>query len=720
MIKNTLNFLCCRGFRRLLTLAASLAFSCVLAHGAANVTFNLADFTSGPITNKTVRVIPVVQPSVSGTNIITGDRRQFTTPRTSGTYTLTNVLAGSYRCELDGPFQMTTWFITVATNATGTVSASSITSASTNITTGIYAWSTTASDARYARAGTAGNSFVAGAGLLGVTNDGVITASIDPLSTNQFATTNYVASAIQVATNGLNAVDTNSIQKYAGAAATNYTDGVSNSLRQSIVSTNAALKEYIAQQVAPLVGTTYVQNAVQGATNAAKGYTDGVAAGKLDITNGTSYGQTANALNLSGMSQHDEEGWQFLVWNGDNSDVAYSSYGPPSFANLSTVDATNAANISIISNSYVKGFGGLSTNLTNFGTLTLTTNMSPADPVVWRFNPVPDGVGGLDLKLVNDDLFNPVSPLIFKDDGAIYLPLLTPSKLLRLDAAGAIASSTYDENDLATNINARMPNSLTNSLWQSATNASWIAASNFVVAATNAIVDADAAFEPSQFATNSSKIVLKSGIVLTNMTNFGPFNIASQAAPGSPIDGDIWNDSTGKYLAGYTAGATMSFQRILFTGTSHPLVTNTTGEVTLFPTGVGRTNYPANFFTAGRVVSIRGRFLTTGASQNFVIKIKIGAVTVTSVALGGGTIANATSQIDCTITCDSAGASGTINVNAFVGSGSWTYVMGNATRPATMNGAFDTTAAGGFDITVTPNNAGQSWCTQSMIIEVLN
>jgi hypothetical protein len=70
---------------------------------SADVTFNLADFTTGAITNRPLRIEPKSTPRASGTNIISRD----TITRysdTNGILTVTNMVRGTYLCTLLGPF----------------------------------------------------------------------------------------------------------------------------------------------------------------------------------------------------------------------------------------------------------------------------------------------------------------------------------------------------------------------------------------------------------------------------------------------------------------------------------------------------------------------------------------------------------------------------------------------------------------------------------------
>src|SRR5574343_2053301 len=87
---------------------------------AADISFNLQDFQTGPIGTKRVSIFPLMTPTVSGSSVITSDRIAYTTAA-DGTFTATNMVPGTYRVEVLGPYGTTTFYI-----ATGSTNANAI------------------------------------------------------------------------------------------------------------------------------------------------------------------------------------------------------------------------------------------------------------------------------------------------------------------------------------------------------------------------------------------------------------------------------------------------------------------------------------------------------------------------------------------------------------------------------------------------------------------
>jgi len=108
-----------------IALSISLCLALVLGSFGANVTFNLADFTTTSITNREVQLVNKNAPKAfSPSSIISRDRRSFYSS-TNGTFTATNVVDGVYLCTLIGPFANTEWRMLVP-DTNGTLNASDL------------------------------------------------------------------------------------------------------------------------------------------------------------------------------------------------------------------------------------------------------------------------------------------------------------------------------------------------------------------------------------------------------------------------------------------------------------------------------------------------------------------------------------------------------------------------------------------------------------------
>lgn len=99
------------------TILAILLFP-ILAFGA-NVTFNLADFTTTTITNRPVKIEPKSTPKGWPVDLIISRDSLTKYSNTNGTFTVTNMVAGTYLCTLMGPYARSEFRIYVDdTNAT--------------------------------------------------------------------------------------------------------------------------------------------------------------------------------------------------------------------------------------------------------------------------------------------------------------------------------------------------------------------------------------------------------------------------------------------------------------------------------------------------------------------------------------------------------------------------------------------------------------------------
>lgn len=85
-----------------------------LSANAADVTFNLADFTTGVITNRPVRIEPKSTPRPGPSDTIVSRDSITRYANTNGTFTVTNMVHGTYLCTLLGPYARTEFRIYVA------------------------------------------------------------------------------------------------------------------------------------------------------------------------------------------------------------------------------------------------------------------------------------------------------------------------------------------------------------------------------------------------------------------------------------------------------------------------------------------------------------------------------------------------------------------------------------------------------------------------------
>lgn len=91
-----------------------LCLASLVAFGSTNtVTFNLADFTSQPITNRMVKIEPRSTPRGGQTNAVLSRDSLIRYADTNGTFVLTNMSYGTYLCTLLGPYAKTEFRITV-------------------------------------------------------------------------------------------------------------------------------------------------------------------------------------------------------------------------------------------------------------------------------------------------------------------------------------------------------------------------------------------------------------------------------------------------------------------------------------------------------------------------------------------------------------------------------------------------------------------------------
>jgi hypothetical protein len=107
------------------TFACLLSILVLFTARAADVTFNLADFTTTAITNRVVFIWPKSTPRMNATDLILSRDRKSYVSDTNGTFTVTNMTAGYYLCQLQGPYAKTDFRI-YCDDTNGTLNASDL------------------------------------------------------------------------------------------------------------------------------------------------------------------------------------------------------------------------------------------------------------------------------------------------------------------------------------------------------------------------------------------------------------------------------------------------------------------------------------------------------------------------------------------------------------------------------------------------------------------
>ena len=200
---------------------------------------------------------------------------------------------------------------------------------------------------------------------------------------------------------------------------------------------------------------------------------------------------------------------------------------------------------------------------------------------------------------------------------------------------------------------------------------------------------------------------------------------APEAAPVTPVEGDIWNDSTQAAIQAFINGVKQTVPGVLFTATADKTVTNTASETSLLPTGVGTLTLPANFWKVGKTirVSLLGDHTMDPTPPTTVIRVKLGSTEI--LANASFTDANNSNQffrLNAVLTCRTLGVSGTIAAHGeFVmheGSGAQDARYLDQAAPVVVN----TTVSQVLDVTVTFGTAdsGSSITVTHAIIEVFN
>ncbi len=218
-------------------------------------------------------------------------------------------------------------------------------------------------------------------------------------------------------------------------------------------------------------------------------------------------------------------------------------------------------------------------------------------------------------------------------------------------------------------------------------------------------------------------------VIGASTTTLASLNIPAGTAPTSPVEGDMWGDSTQKAMIAYSDGIKQVRPGVIFTQTADATVTNTVAETSIVGSGVGGLTLPANFFVAGKTIRLRigGIYSTPAlATPSIVVKVKLGSTVIATVTTSGLLSGATNLEFDgeVAITCRTTGASGTVMVHGDIeyatGVGGTISVdpLNNAGATTTV----DTTASKLLDVTVTWDSATSTRIVKSTLtlVEVLN
>lgn len=160
--------------------------------------------------------------------------------------------------------------------------------------------------------------------------------------------------------------------------------------------------------------------------------------------------------------------------------------------------------------------------------------------------------------------------------------------------------------------------------------------------------------------------------VVASTTTRSGLRLASGAAPTSPVEGDIWPDSTRKSLTTFVGGMVGWSSRCVFSNTASKDVINTTTQTSIIGTGVGVTTQAANSLTASKGLAfLASGVLTTASSSPGTLTVRFylgGSAVLTTVALspaagiGGSVSYEGMWELRCLVKVLTTGATGTARV----------------------------------------------------------
>lgn len=198
----------------------------------------------------------------------------------------------------------------------------------------------------------------------------------------------------------------------------------------------------------------------------------------------------------------------------------------------------------------------------------------------------------------------------------------------------------------------------------------------------------------------------------TNLTISASGNpvAAATAAPGSPVAGEEWNDSTQQAIGRRLGGVNQFVSTTLFTLTADNSVSGTTSPTSVISSGVqGTTTLPASFLAVGKTIQVTlvGTVLTSGAlTPSARVKVNVGGTNVYDSGSGSFKLVSDANTYTFTLTvlltCRTTGSSGTVAATANLTSAA---AVSGASSNSTLSATLNTTVSNALDVTVTPNSS---------------
>ena len=163
---------------------------------------------------------------------------------------------------------------------------------------------------------------------------------------------------------------------------------------------------------------------------------------------------------------------------------------------------------------------------------------------------------------------------------------------------------------------------------------------------------------------------------------------------------------------------------VAFTQIADKTIGNTTTETTMFSTGVGSLNIPANSLVAGRTYRIKLKGYASGINgDTSTIKVKIGTTELVSSTGAWQTLTDIGFTLEFEFTCRTTGATGTIAGNGYsLVSGGQGFSTVSMRALLAGTDTINTTASQDIDLTYqwSSANAGNTITITNASIEVLN
>ena len=195
--------------------------------------------------------------------------------------------------------------------------------------------------------------------------------------------------------------------------------------------------------------------------------------------------------------------------------------------------------------------------------------------------------------------------------------------------------------------------------------------------------------------------------------------------PTSPVDGDMWLDSTRKKLGMFNAGIKQFVGATLGCQAADYYVTNSTSELTLLGSMTpGAITLPANFWTVSKTLRIRGMgYINMEVGVTGRWRLKVGSVVLldTTAVTVGTTTSGKRFEFDFLVGCVTTGATGTLFAQGTIryNNSSTEVILPLVTTSATT---VDTTASAALDFTLQYGTAtvNNKCAVTNCFVEVLN